>query len=73
MCEFKLQSIASNKRLFYAGAVVVTNSLGLTINKAAERKEPVWSRRLQNKIKEFRKDLSQLDLSEDKKFSNVRH
>ena len=73
MREFKLQSIANNKILFYAGAVVVTNSLGLTINKAAERREPVWSTRLQNKIKEFMKDLSQLDLSKDKKFSNVRH
>ena len=71
LCEFKLQSIANNKILFYAGAVVVTNSLGLTINKAAERREPVWSTRLQNKIKEFMKDLSQLDLSKDKKFSNV--
>ena len=27
------------------------------INKEAERKEPVWKKRLQNKIKELRKDF----------------
>ena len=45
--------------LFYAGAVVVTNRLGAKIDKVAWRKEPMWKRRLQNKIKELRKDLSQ--------------
>ena len=30
-------------------------------------------RRLQNKIKELRRDLSQLELLKDKKVSNVRH
>ena len=37
-------------------AVVVTNRLVVKINKAAVRKEPMWRRRLQNKIKELRKD-----------------
>ena len=46
--------------LFYARAVVVTSQLGGKINKVAERKEPMWRRRLQNKIKELRKNLSQL-------------
>ena len=31
---------------FYAGAVVVTNRLGVKINKEAERKEPMRRRRL---------------------------
>ena len=48
--------------LFYAGAVVVTNRLGAKIDKVAWRKEPMWKRRLQNKIKELRKDLSQLEV-----------
>ena len=39
-------------------AVVVTNRLGVKIDKVAGRKEPMWKRRLQNKIKELRKDLS---------------
>ena len=47
--------------------------LGVKINKAAERKEPIWRRRLQNRIKEQRKDLSQLESSKDKEVSNVRH
>ena len=33
----------------------------------------MWRRRLQNKIKELRKDVSQLESSKDKEVSNVRH
>ena len=49
--------------------------LGVKINKVAGRKEPVWKRRLQNKIKELRKDLSQLEASKDTSndISNSRH
>ena len=43
--------------LFYTGPVVVTNRSGVKINNAAEKKKPLWRRRLQNKIKELRKDL----------------
>ena len=57
----------------YAGAFVVTNRLGVKIDKVAGRKEPMWKRRLQNKIKELRKDLSQLEASKDKGASNSRH
>ena len=59
--------------MFYAGAVVVTNRLGVKIDKIAGRKEPMWKRRLQNKIKELRKDLSQLEASKDKDIRNFRH
>ena len=59
--------------MFHAGAFVVTNRLGLNIDKAAGKKEPMWKRRLQNKIKELRKDLSQLEASKDKGISNFRH
>ena len=38
----------------------------MKIDKVAGRKEPMWKRRLQNKIKELRKDLSQLEASKDK-------
>ena len=47
--------------MFYARAFVVTNRLGVRIDKVAGRKKPIWKRRLQNKIKELRKDLSQLE------------
>ena len=59
--------------MFYAGAFVVTNRLRVKTDKVAGRKEPVWKRRLQNKIKELRKDLSQLEASKDKDVSNFRH
>ena len=47
--------------------------MGAKINKVAERKEPMWRRTLQNKMKELRKDLSHLQSSKDKEVSNVRH
>ena len=56
-----------------AGAVLVPNRLGVKINKVAGRKETMWKRRLQNKIKELRKDVSQLEASKDKDISNFRH
>ena len=33
----------------------------------------MWKRSLQNKIKELRKDLSQLEALKDKDISNIRH
>ena len=45
----------------------------MKIDKVAWRKEPMWKRRLQNKIKEVRKDLSQLEASKYKGISNLRH
>ena len=44
----------------------------MKIGTVAWRKEPMWKRRLQNKIKELRKDLSQLEASKDKDI-NFRH
>ena len=63
----------STNELFYARAAVITNRLVVTIDKVAGRKELMWKRRLQNKIKELRKDLSQLEASKDKDISNFRH
>ena len=71
--KFKTHSITRTNELFYAGAVVVTNRFGVKINKAAKRKGPMWRRRVHNKIKELRKDLSQLESSKDKEVSNVWH
>ena len=72
LCKFKTHSITKTNELFYAGGVVVTNMVRVKINKAAERKEPMWRRRLQNNIKELKKDLSQLELSKDKEVNNVK-
>ena len=73
LSKFKTHNITKTSELFYGGAVVVTNRLGVKIDKVAERKEPMWKRRLQKKIKELRKDLSQLESSKDKDISNFRH
>ena len=70
LSKFKTHSVTKTNELFYAGAFVVTNRLGVKIDKVAGRKEPMWKRRLQNKIKELRKDLSQLEASKDKGISN---
>ena len=73
LSKFKTHIITKTNELFYAGAVVVTNRLGVKIDKVAGRKEPMWKRRLKNKIKDLRKDLSQLEASKDKDISNFRH
>ena len=41
LSKFKTHSITKTNALFYAGAVVVTNRLGVKIDKAAWRKEPM--------------------------------
>ena len=61
LSKFETHSITKANELLYAGAVVVTNRIGVKIDKVAGRKEPIWKRRLQNKIKELRKDISQLE------------
>ena len=58
LSNFKKNSITKTNELFYAGA---------------GKKEPMSKRRLQNKIKKLRKDLSQLQASKDKDISNFRH
>ena len=50
MSKFKSNSITKTNELFYAGAVVEANRLGVKIDKVAWRKEPMSKRRLQNKI-----------------------
>ena len=69
LSKFKTHSITKTNELFYAAAFVTTNRLGVKIDKVARRKEPMWKRRLQNKVKELRKDLSQLEASKDKGIS----
>ena len=51
LSKFKTHSIMKTNELFYAGSFVVTNRLGVEIEKVARIKEPIWKRRLQNKIK----------------------
>ena len=73
LSKLNTHSITKTNELFYAGTAIVTNRLEVKIDKVAGRKEPMWKRRLQNKIKELRKNLSQLEASRDKDISNYRH
>ena len=73
LSKFKTHSISKTNELFCGGAFVVTNTLGVKIDNVDGTKEPMWKRRFQNKIKELRKDLSQLEALEDKGDSNFRH
>ena len=41
LSKFKTDSITKTNELFYAGAFVVTNRLGVKIDKVAGRKEPI--------------------------------
>ena len=59
LCKFKRHSTTKTNELFYADA-----------EKAEERKDQMWRRRLQNSINGLRKDLSE---SKNKEVSNVRH
>ena len=49
LSKFKTHNSTETNELFYAGAGVVTNRLGVKIDKVVWRKESVWKRRLQNK------------------------
>ena len=73
LSKFKTHSITMTNELFYARAFDVKNRLGVKIDKVTGRNEPMWKRRLQNKIKELRKDLSQLEASKDRDNTNFRH
>ena len=72
-CVNLKHTITNTNELFYAGAVVVTNRLGVRLNKAAKRKKPMRWRCFQNKIKQLWKDLSRLESSKDKEVSNLKH
>ena len=41
LSKFKTHSITKTNEFFYAGAVVVTNRLGVKVDKVAGRKEPM--------------------------------
>ena len=46
LSKFKTLSITKFNEMLYAGAVVVTDKLGVKVDKVVGRKEPMWKRRL---------------------------
>ena len=53
LSKFKTHSITKTNELFYAGAFVVTNRLGVKIDEVAGRKEPMWKRKKKNFMAPF--------------------
>ena len=51
LSKFKTHSITKTNELFYAGAFVVTNRLGVKINEVAWRNKPMWKRRCKIRLK----------------------
>ena len=55
--------VAEVNRLLYAAGMVAAERLGLKTEKSkkAEQKKPFWQRRIEESIKKWRKDLSQVE------------
>ena len=56
-----VEDITATNILIYAGAVVVTERLGLKTGKRSQKREPLLKRRLESQIKDMRADLSRVD------------
>ena len=54
------EGITNTDDLIYAGAVVVTEELGVRNKIGTKPKEPLWKRRLTTQVKEMRRDLSRV-------------
>ena len=58
LSKFKTHSITKTNELFYAGAFVVTNKLGVQIDKVAGRKEPKILLRLNIVLEELKQRIT---------------
>ena len=56
------EEITTTNTLIYAGAVVVTERLGVKAGKRSQKREPMWKRRLESQIKGMRADLSRVEV-----------
>ena len=56
-----VEDITATNMLIYAGAVVVTERLGVNTGKRSQKREPLWKRRLESQIKDMRADLSRVE------------
>ena len=59
-------NISESNRLLYASAFVVAERLGMIKKRVGgpkkAKKEPWWKRRIEKKVKEWRKDLSRIEV-----------
>ena len=56
--KIKLKNITKTNDVIHCGAVLVTEMVGVKIGKTGIKKEPWWKRRLENQIKDIKKELS---------------
>ena len=55
------EEVTATNMLSYAGAVVVTERLGLRTGKRSQKREPFWKRRLESQIKGMRADQGRVE------------
>ena len=60
--KIKSNDITMTNDLIYAAAVVVTERLGVKMSKRDAAKEPWWKRRLEDQIKQLRKDIARVEI-----------
>ena len=61
--KIKSNDITTTNDLIYAAAVVVTERLGVKMSKRdTATKEPWWKRRLEDQIKQLRKDIARVEI-----------
>ena len=59
--KIESENITSTNSLVYAGAVVVTERLGVKLKLKEDVREPMWKRRLEGQIKQLRRDLARVE------------
>ena len=59
--KIRSENITSTSSLVYTGAVLVTETLGVKLKSKKSRIESMWKRRLENQIKQLRKDIARVD------------
>ena len=60
MNRIEVGNVTELNDLVYAGAVVVTEMLGLK-NRKSTRMEPWWKRRMETQVKQFNKDFRDIN------------
>ena len=58
--KIQSQNISYTNKLIYAAAIVVTERLGVKLDRQKSWKEPMWKRRMDGQIKQLRKDLARV-------------
>ena len=61
LAKIRSENITTTNDLIYAAALVTTENAGIKIKKGRKQAEPMWKRRIENQIRQLRKDLSRIE------------